>query len=162
MDKICNSCYIWNEAGNRDRRQFDDVARIQRWKGNGPDVTLFEPSLRGLSLNTYDEIIRKFFFWKISSELECNLYTPESLYRCQPFISIYTITGHVHFHKAERHKGHLASWEMKYTRVSNIVKEIVSRTNGRLETDTFQARPVLISWQMRKIGINYSRLKTSY
>lgn len=52
------------------------------WQGNGPDVTLFEPPSRGLSLNTYDEIIRKFFFSKISNELECSLYTPESLYRC--------------------------------------------------------------------------------
>lgn len=30
---------------------------------------------------------------------------------------------------------------MKYARVSNIVKEMVSRTNGRLETDTFQGAP---------------------
>lgn len=161
MDKICNSCYIWNEAGNRDRRQFDDVARIQRWKGNGPDVTLFEPSLRGLSLNTYDEIIRKFFFLSENFKRVGVQFIYTWIFVSLPTVYIY-IYDHVHFHKAERHKGHLASWEMKYTRVSNIVKEIVSRTNGRLETDTFQARPVLISWQMRKIGINYSRLKTSY
>lgn len=69
---------------------------------------------------------------KFRSELvECsNLYTPESFYRCHSRLYLYIRSGHVHFHKAERYKGHLAT-EMKYTQVSNVnMKETFLERTG--------------------------------
>lgn len=106
------------------------------WQGNGPDVTLFEPPLRFIVEYVWRNY-PKILFLENFKRIECNLYTPESLPAVYIYIDTYR-SGHVHFHKAERHKGHLArrrwsthefltSWKKSFLERTGDWKPIHSR-----------------------------------